>query len=361
VGDGSPHVDNHFPFIMPETGGELLKKQISRRNFLLTGISSLLASWGLSSKNLFSAQVPPAGMLDAGGKGTGKRSVVISTWKHGVAANEKAYSILQGGGRSLDAVELGVRVPEDDPEVTGVGLGGLPDERGIVTLDASIMGPDGNAGAVGCLESIRNPISVARKVMEETDHVLMVGRGALDFARAQGFKEENLLTDASRETWLRWKQQLSDTDDWFPPSVNHDTIGMVALDSMGEMAGACTTSGLAFKIHGRVGDSPIPGAGMYVANEVGGAASTGRGEAVLKSCGSFLVVEMMRRGEKPQKACEIAAERIIDANNGKPDFQVAFIALNKHGEYGAVSIQEGFEFALSVDGKTELIKSKFLL
>ena len=286
---------------------------------------------------------------------------MISTWPHGVAANQKAYAILSQGGRCLDAVEMGVRVSEDDPEVTGVGLGGLPDETGVVTLDASIMGPDGNAGAVAALENIKNPISVARKVMEETDHVLLVGEGALAFAKAHGFKEEDLLTDKSREIWLRWRQEMSEVDDWLVPALNHDTIGMVALDAHGDVAGACTTSGLAFKIHGRVGDSPIPGAGMYVAGGVGGAAATGKGEEVIKVCGSFLVVELMRRGESPQKACEMAIQRIIDSKKEKPDFQVAFVALSKNGEHGAACIQEGFEFALSRDGKTELISGKHFL
>ncbi|MFQ6102822.1 MAG: N(4)-(beta-N-acetylglucosaminyl)-L-asparaginase [Candidatus Glassbacteria bacterium] len=335
--------------------------RVSRRRFLIGSICSFLTSWGLPIDRLFaSLPTTPSGKGGVA-KGTRKEPVVISTWKHGFEANEKAYSILTGGGRSLDAVEMGVRVSENDPEVTGVGLGGLPDETGIVTLDASIMSPDGNAGAVGALRNIKNPISVARKVMEETDHVFLVGEGALSFAKAHGFKEEYLLTDASRERWLRWKQKMSDVDDWLSPVDDHDTIGMVARDSNGDVAGACTTSGLAFKIHGRVGDSPIPGAGMYVANEVGGAAATGRGEAVIKICGSFLVVELMRRGKTPQRACEIAAQRIIDANDGKPDFQVAFIALSSDGEHGAVSIQEGFEFALSKNGKTELLKSKHLL
>lgn len=338
-----------------------MKLLLTRRIFITGSISTLLASWGIRAK-------PLLGRTLWGGAGDAGQSmkeadgpVVISTWKHGVAANEKAYSILAQGGSCLDAVELGVRVSEDDPQVTGVGLGGLPDETGVVTLDASIMDSRGNAGAVAALPNIRNPISVARKVMEETDHVLLVGEGALSFARAQGFVEENLLTDKSREIWLRWRQEMSDVDDWLVPVESHDTIGMVALDSHGNLAGACTTSGLAFKMHGRVGDSPIPGAGMYVANGVGAAAATGRGEEVIKISGSFLVVELMRRGESPQKACETAVGRIIDSKKGKPDFQVAFIALAKDGEHGAASVQEGFEYALSRNGKTELIAGKHLL
>lgn len=338
-----------------------MKNRISRRQFLTGGATGLLAAWALPSGLSVAGDKAGPAAYGADPGGSGGEPVVISTWKHGYAANEKAYEILTGGGRCLDAVEQGVRVSEDDPSVTGVGLGGLPDETGTVTLDASIMGPDGNAGAVGALENIRNPVSVARKVMEETDHVFLVGEGASTFARAHGFEEQDLLTDESRETWLRWRQQMSDVDDWLPPSVNHDTIGMVTLDARGDLAGACTTSGLAYKIHGRVGDSPVIGAGMYVANDVGGAAATGRGEAVLKICGSFLVVELMRAGKSPQEACEETLGRIIDAHAGHPDFQVAFVALDRGGRHGAASIREGFEFALSRGGKTELSAARHLL
>ncbi len=326
------------------------------------GVSGLLAAWGLPEDSgaalLDQVEAVSPSREEPGGNGT---PVVISTWKHGRAANEKASEVLAGGGGCLDAVEQGVRVSEDEPGVTGVGLGGLPDETGTVTLDASIMGPDGNAGAVGALEKIRNPVSVARKVMEETDHVFLVGEGALAFARAHGFEEQNLLTDESRKAWLRWRQRMSDDDDWLSPDVDHDTIGMVALDARGDLAGACTTSGLSFKIHGRVGDSPVIGAGMYVANGVGGAAATGRGEAVLKICGSFLVVERMRAGKSPREACEEALGRIVDAAGGNPDFQVAFIALDRRGRHGAASIKEGFEYAITRNGTTELVAAKHLL
>lgn len=293
-----------------------------------------------------------------GRKGKG---VVISTWSHGVAANEAAGALLSNGGNALDAVEQGVRVSESNPEVNTVGLGGWPNEEGVVELDASIMwGKTGNAGAVASLREIVNPVSVARLVMERTDHVMLVGEGALRFALAHGFKRENLLTERARKGWLKWKENLSEKDDWFPPE-SHDTIGMVALDGNGDLAGACTTSGLAWKIPGRVGDSPIIGAGMYVDNAVGGAAATGRGEAVIKVCGSFLVVELMRQGRSPQQACEEALQRIIERSGGSPDFQDAFIALNKDGEIGAASIQEKFEYALWRDGKNKLHKGKFLL
>jgi L-asparaginase/N4-(beta-N-acetylglucosaminyl)-L-asparaginase len=298
------------------------------------------------------AAVPPGGA---------KAPVVISTWKHGVPANDAAWKVLSGGGSALDAVEAGVRIPEGDPEVTSVGYGGLPDEDCRVTLDACIMGPDGNAGSVAFVEGYKHPISVARKVMEGTDHVMIVGDGAEEFARKTGFTREELLTEKAREAWHRWKSGLSDKDDWFPPEEDHDTIGMVALDGSGDLAGACTTSGLAFKIHGRVGDSPIIGAGMYVDNEVGAAAATGRGEAVTKTCGSFLVVELMRQGFSPQDACRKALERIIEKHGGKPDFQVGYIAVNRKGETGAFSIEKGFQYALCIDGKNELLDAEHLL
>jgi isoaspartyl peptidase/L-asparaginase-like protein (Ntn-hydrolase superfamily) len=245
--------------------------------------------------------------------------------------------------------------------VNGVGYGGLPDEECRVTLDACIMGSDGRAGAVAFIENYRHPISIARKVMEATDHVFIVGEGAEEFARKQGFSSEELLTEAAREAWIKWKQGMSDKDDWFPKDLDHDTIGMVAVDAAGNLAGACTTSGLAFKIHGRVGDSPIIGAGMYVDNEIGAAAATGKGEEVIKTCGSFLVVEGLRQGLSPKEACKRALERIIKRHQGKPTFQVAFVALSKEGEIGALALQEGFQYALAAGGTNDLIDAEHLL
>ncbi|MDZ7262159.1 MAG: N(4)-(beta-N-acetylglucosaminyl)-L-asparaginase [candidate division KSB1 bacterium] len=292
----------------------------------------------------------------------GQRPIVISTWKHGLPANEAAWAILSKGGSSLDAVEKGVIVAENDPNVTSVGYGGLPNEEGVVELDASIMsGKDRNAGAVAGLRYIKNPIAVARLVMERTNHVLLVGEGALRFALAHGFKKEELLTEEARKQWLHWKETLSDKDDWFPPAQNHDTIGMIALDEEGNLSGACTTSGLAYKIPGRVGDSPIIGAGLYVDNNVGGAAATGRGEEVIKVCGSFAVVENMRRGLSPQQACEEVIQRMIDWHYGKPNFQDCFIALNKKGEVGAASIQKGFQYAVHTREGNKLFEAKALL
>ncbi len=274
-----------------------------------------------------------------------KVPVVISTWKHGIAANEAAMKVLREGGHALNAVETGVRVPEGDPNIMSVGYGGIPDEDGHVTLDACIMDSKGNAGAVAFLQNIKHPISVARKVMERSDHVLLVGEGAFRFALAHGFKEENLLTDAARKVWLRWKETLSDKDDWGPHD-NHDTISLLAQDSNGDLAGACTTSGLAFKLHGRVGDSPLIGAGLYVDNDVGAAGATGRGEAVIKTAGSFLVVEYMRQGYHPTAACEAALKRIIQQHKGRVPFNVAYVALRKDGVHGYGAIREKFSYAL---------------
>ncbi|MEY4177960.1 MAG: hypothetical protein RLY70_1534 [Planctomycetota bacterium] len=278
--------------------------------------------------------------------GDARRPVVISTWRHGLAANAAAWKILAGGGRAFDAVEAGVRESEADPRVTSVGYGGFPDRDGVVTLDACIMDERGNCGAVAALERIKHPISVARRVMEKTPHVMLVGRGALEFAVAQGFPQENLLTEESRKAWEEWKKTR---DREFRPKINsenHDTIGMVAIDAQGNLSGACTTSGLAWKLPGRVGDSPIIGAGLYVDNEIGAATATGMGEAVIRAVGSFLVVELMRQGHSPADACRLATERVIAKNPGWRDLQVGFVAIDKGGRVGAYCIQPGFDYAV---------------
>ncbi len=334
--------------------------RISRRAFLRITAGLGAAGSLLPIRNLFSRS-PLAGLAAAAPPAGGRAPLVISTWKHGFPANEAAWKILSGGGSALDAVEAGVRVSEGDPEVNGVGYGGLPDEDCRVSLDAAIMGPDYRAGAVAFVQNYRHPISVARKVMETTDHVFIVGAGAEEFARKQGFQREELLTEAAREAWIKWKRKLGDADDWFPKDLDHDTIGMVAIDGAGSLAGACTTSGLAFKIHGRVGDSPVIGAGMYVDNEIGAAAATGKGEEVLKTCGSFLVVEYMRQGLSPQAACKKVLERIVSKHASKPTFQVAFIALSKEGEIGALALQRDFQYALAVDGANKLFEADYLL
>lgn len=277
------------------------------------------------------------------------RPVALSTWNHGQAANEVAWDILQAGGRALDAVEAGVRIPEGDPEVTTVGYGGFPDRSGKVTLDACIMDEEGRCGSVAFLQDIKHPISVARRVMEETPHVMLVGRGALDFALNEGFEREELLTPKARAAWERWKAESGEAT---PPIniENHDTIGMLALDGAGDLSGACTTSGAAYKYHGRVGDSPIIGAGLYVDNQVGAATSTGWGEAVIRAVGCFLVVEFMRQGHSPTVACEMAVDRVISKNPDWRHIQVGFLALAKSGEHGAFSIAPGFNYAVKTPG-----------
>jgi len=283
--------------------------------------------------------------------------IVISTWNHDLAANEAAMQVLAAGGLVLDAVEQGVRVSEADPKVESVGYGGFPDASGEVTLDACIMDSGGRAGSVACLKEIMHPVSVARKVMEQTPHVMLVGEGALQFALDQGFERNNLLTPVMKANYEKWKAsgaRYAPHANW----ENHDTIGMIAIDSKGDMAGACTTSGMAFKHPGRVGDSPIIGAGLFVDNEVGAATATGEGEAVMKTLGSFLIVELMRQGFSPQQACEQAVRRIVAKTKVHDHFQIGYIALNKAGEVGAYAYAAGFQYAFSNREKTSLIDVK---
>lgn len=291
------------------------------------------------------------------------KPIVLSTWDFGLRANEEAWKTLGKGGRALDSVEKGVRLVEDDPSERSVGYGGRPDRDGRVTLDACIMDENYNIGSVACLENIKNPISVARAVMEKTPHVMLVGDGALQFAVSQGFKKENLLTPESEKEWKEWLK-----DSKYRPIVNienHDTIGMIALDAQGNLSGACTTSGMAFKMHGRVGDSPIIGAGLFVDNEVGAATATGHGEEVIRMVGTHLVVELMRQGKTPEQACREAVERIVQItkrrNKNLKDIQVGFIALNKKGEYGSYCIQDGFSFAVHDQKENRLEKPGFAL
>lgn len=292
-----------------------------------------------------------------------RKPIVLSTWRFGISANEVAWGILKSKGSALDAVEAGVRVPEGDPKERSVGYGGRPDRDGRITLDACIMDENANIGSVAALEYIKHPISVARAVMEKTPHVMLVGDGALQFAVAQGFKKENLLTEESEKEWKEWLR-----DSKYKPIANienHDTIGMIALDASGNLSGACTTSGMAFKMHGRVGDSPIIGAGLYVDNEIGAATATGHGEEVIRISGCHLVVELMRQGKSPQQACEEAVARIVkltkNRNKNLKDIQVGFIALNKIGEYGSYCVQGGFNYAVCDDIGNRLIDADYFL
>ena len=299
----------------------------------------------------------PSILLSSQGKINMNNPIVLSTWKHGMPANDAAWEILKNEGSALDAVETGAKVPEADPESSSVGFGGLPDEQGKVTLDACIMDHTGNCGSVAFIQNIKHPISVARKVMEETKHVMLAGEGAKQFAVSKGFEEMDLLTDTSREQWEKWKKkQFKQT-----PHDTHDTISVLAQDSRGDLSGACTTSGWAYKLHGRVGDSPIIGAGLYVDNEIGCAAATGLGEEVIKTTGSFLVVELMRQGYEPTKACEEALKRVIKRHNGNPDFQIAYIAIRKDGEIGSACLKWTFEYALAQEGQNKLYKTVGLL
>lgn len=289
------------------------------------------------------------------------RPIIISTWAHGLAANAVGWNILDAGGTSLDAVEAAARHTEADPDGRSVGLGGRPDRNGIVTLDASIMNANGDCGSVAGLENILHPITVARRVMEDTPHVMLVGQGAQDFALELGMEKTNLLTPKTQAEYLDWR---SSTPNYHPPInvENHDTIGTLALDENGDLAGACTTSGAAYKYHGRVGDSPIIGAGLYVDNEVGAATATGWGEAVIRAVGCFLVVELMRQGHDPTEACRLAVERVVAKNLDWRDIQVGFIALAKDGRHGGYCIQSGFDYAVQSPGDpAALIEPDYLI
>lgn len=280
--------------------------------------------------------------------------IVVATWRfHN--ATKAAWEVLEKDGASIDAIEAGCRVEEADLKNTTVGNGGSPDRDGNVTLDACIMNKDGGYGAVVCMENIAHPISVARKVMEETPHVLLAGKGAEQFAVEQGFKRENLLTEASKKAWEKWKVTSE-----YKPIINienHDTIGMLAIDKNGDISGGCTTSGMAYKMAGRVGDSAIIGSGLFIDNTIGGATATGMGEEVLKTVGSYLIVELMRQGRTPQEACEEGVKRIVESNPNYQNFQVGYVALNKQGEYGCYCIHGGFGISKYQEGKQTYIDS----
>jgi N4-(beta-N-acetylglucosaminyl)-L-asparaginase len=285
--------------------------------------------------------------------------IVIATWNV-PNATAKAWEVLQSGKTAIDAVEQGCMIEEADVNNTSVGKAGLPDRDGNVTLDACIMNKKGDCGSVVYLQNITHAVSVARKVMEETPHVMLAGKGAEEFAVSIGLERENLLTESSKKAWEDWKIKSE-----YKPIINienHDTIGMLAIDKNGDISGACTTSGLAFKMAGRVGDSPIIGSGLFVDNEIGAAVATGMGEEVVKTVGSFLVVELMRQGKSPQEACEEAIKRIVT----KPDsdfnnFQVGYIAVNKNGETGSYSIHEDFSMTKYQEDVNENMQADFYL
>lgn len=316
---------------------------VKRRDFFKTGAIGLV--------------VPTVVFGDTKLKTNINNPILLSTWNHGLPANEAGLISFQNGGNAMDAAEAGTRVPEADPTSTSVGFGGLPDEQGNVTLDACVMDSTGNAGSVAFIQNIKHPVSVARKVMEDTKHVMLVGEGARQFAVSQGFEEMNLLTNESKAAWEKWKKKQRE----MTPHETHDTISVLAQDKNGDLAGACTTSGWAYKMHGRVGDSPIIGAGLFVDNEIGCAAATGLGEEVIKTTGSFLVVELMRQGYDPTVACEEALNRVIKRHNGNPDFQISYIAIRKDGKIGSACIKWSFEYALAQGGVNKLHKIKGMI
>jgi N4-(beta-N-acetylglucosaminyl)-L-asparaginase len=336
----------------------------NRRKFLQ---SSLLGSIGVAlGKKTFAEEKKYAVV-------TGN-ATVISTWDAGLNANKGAWKILENGGRALDAVEAGVMVTEAEQSCC-VGLGANPDRDGIVTLDACIMDEHSNCGSVGFLERIKHPISVARRVMEKTPHVMLVGSGAQQFAVAEGFPlEEQKLSDDAKKNYEEWLKKSeykpvinieNSKGTAFAPTKfangewNHDTIGMVAMDAKGNLSGSCTTSGMGFKMRGRLGDSPIIGAGLFVDNEVGACTATGQGEDVIRISGSHLVVELMRQGLSPEDACKKAVERIVKIKGEKAkEIQVGFLALNKKGEVGSFAIHPGFSYALKNNKEEKMVQSK---
>ncbi len=346
-----------------------------RRQFLrLLALSA--AALGLSPRDLGATGQAAQGTAAGNAAATGP--LVLSTWDFGEAANAVAWQVLARRGSALDAVEAGARVPEADPDNHSVGLGGYPDRDGHVTLDACVMDHLGNLGSVACLEDIVHAVSVARRVMEQTPHVLLVGEGALQFALAQGFERQKLLTPAAEKAWQEWLK----TSEYKPvPNIeqtgrypqahatmpgagpaNHDTIGILALDHAKHLAGACTTSGMAFKLRGRVGDSPISGAGLFVDGEVGAATATGVGEECLRVCGSHTVVELMRQGRSPEAACKEAVQRIARRYDPpRKDLQMAFIALRADGAHGSHALQPGFTYAVTDATGTHHIKAPSLV
>ena len=343
---------------------------LERRRFLqhsvLSSLALLLGKQGLTA-------------VSGTKKGAVSKPVVISTWAPNQKANAAAWKILAANGRALDALEKGIHVTEADPTDQSVGYGGLPDRDGRVTVDSCVMDEFGNCGAVMCLEHILHPVSVARLVMEKTPHVQLVGEGALKFALSEGFEKINLLTPEAEKAWKNWLktskydpmitvEHLEERNRKQKKKVpgqqdNHDTIGMLALDMNGNLSGACSTSGMAYKMAGRVGDSPIIGAGLFVDNEVGAATATGVGEEIVRICGTHTIVEMMRNGLSPEEACKKAVERIVKRNGIEKarNLQAGFIAVNKQGEVGAYSVIKGFNYAVQTNEGAYTKDAKFLL
>jgi N4-(beta-N-acetylglucosaminyl)-L-asparaginase len=286
--------------------------------------------------------------------------IVLSTWVHGLEANKAAWEVLSKGGKAVDAVEKGVRVTENDLTNRSVGIGGRPDRDGHVTLDACIMDEQSRCGSVAFVEGIKHPISVARAVMEKTQHVMLVGEGAEKFAIENGFETAKTPLPEVKKEWQEWKKENKDL--FKKPEINHenhDTIGMIAMDANGDFSGACTTSGWAYKLHGRVGDSPIIGAGLFIDNEVGAATASGLGEAIIRIAGSHTVVELMRQGYSPVDACKEAVNRIIKKHKDLTGLQCCFLAIDKNGNYGGYSVYNGFNFALRTNTEEKMVDTGF--
>ena len=325
---------------------------MSRRRFLK---NLGLASAGLAIKPITSTAQTTAKSLPI------KDSpLVISTWIHGMEANEGAWSVLENGGAALDAVQKGVAVTESDMNNRSVGLAGRPDRDGHVTLDACIMDHDSRCGSVAFLEDIQHPIDVARAIMDKTPHVMLVGEGAQKWALENGFSKVDFevpIPEVQKdyENWLIKSEYKTGVN-----VENHDTIGMLALDASGRMAGACTTSGMAYKIRGRVGDSPIIGAGLFIDGDVGGATATGVGEAMIRTAGASAVVESMRRGASPEEACYDIVQRILKKHPGVEGMQVGFLAMNMQGEYGGYSVYDGFNYALRSNDRNDMVDAKYM-
>jgi isoaspartyl peptidase/L-asparaginase-like protein (Ntn-hydrolase superfamily) len=323
-----------------------------RRNFIKLGLAG--AALG------FIKPVKAGELITQGFEAKVDGPIVISTWKHGLEANTAAWNVLSKGGTALDAVEQGVRVTEADITNRSVGIGGMPDRDGHVTLDACIMDEESRCGSVGFLEGIAHPISVARAIMDKTQHVMLVGAGAKKFALENGFSTIKTPIPEVKEEYKKWKKENQDL--FKRPEINHenhDTIGMLALDSFGNLSGACTTSGWAYKLHGRLGDSPIIGAGLFVDNEVGAACATGLGEAIIRIAGSHTVVELMRHGYSPMEACKMAVERIIAKHKDLTGLQCGFLALDKNGNIGSYSVYNGFNYALKTKSDEKMVDAPF--
>lgn len=348
----------------------------SRRDFLKTAsaVASTAAVAGRSALGTQAVQAQAA-----------PRGLVVVSSANGLSATEKAAAMIQAGSDTLDAAVAGVNIVEEDPKDNSVGYGGLPNEDGVVELDSCVMhGPTRGCGSVASLQKIKTPSRVAQLVMQRTDHIMLVGEGALRFARAHGFKEEELLTEESRKAWMEWRERRSATDNWLPPpdpvggdrrsskeeplAFTYGTITCMALSPSGDMSGVTTTSGLSWKLAGRVGDSPIIGAGLYVDNDIGAAGSTGRGEANIKICGAHTIVELMRGGASPADAVMETVRRAVRHTveprllkaDGKPNFDLKFYALARDGRFAGASIWSGAKFAVFADGRNRLEDCSFL-